>query len=85
MHTRHEELFRWLAATFPGSRLYGPYTHGGRSYYQWMARGRVLRSVVVPLVAAHLPFLDSHVAGRFRKMCERYGLPLPGMVDHEQT
>ena len=24
---------------FPDPRLYGPYHHGGRSYYQWMARG----------------------------------------------
>ena len=23
----------------PETRLYGPYNHGGRSYYQWMARG----------------------------------------------
>ena len=42
MHTRHEALFRWLMQRFPRSRLYGPYHHGGRSYYQWMARGRVL-------------------------------------------
>ena len=25
MHIRHEGLFRWLEATFPGGRLYGPY------------------------------------------------------------
>jgi hypothetical protein len=74
MHTRHEGLFRWLETTFPGSKLYGPYTHGGRSYYQWMARGPVLREVIVPLVAAYLPQLDGHVAARFRSMCERYGL-----------
>jgi hypothetical protein len=77
MHTRHEQLFRWLEATFPGSKLYGPYTHGGRSYYQWMARGRVLRELIVPLVAAHLPYLDNYVAERFRRMCERYRLGTP--------
>jgi hypothetical protein len=32
MHTRHEHLFRWLVTAVPGSRLYGPYHHGGRSY-----------------------------------------------------
>ncbi len=34
MHVRHEGVFRWLQALFPRSRLYGPYHHGGRSYYQ---------------------------------------------------
>jgi len=38
MHVRHEKLFRWLQSTFPETRLYGPYNHGGRSYFQWMAR-----------------------------------------------
>ena len=42
MHVRHEALFDWLVARFPRSRLYGPYGHGGRSYYQWMARGPAL-------------------------------------------
>jgi hypothetical protein len=74
MHTRHARLFHWLEDTFPGSRLYGPYNHGGRSYYQWMARGTALRDVVGPLIAANLEMLDDYVAGRFREMCERYGL-----------
>ena len=39
MHVRHEALFGWLMDRFPETRLYGPYHHGGRSYYQWMARG----------------------------------------------
>src|SRR3712207_8630545 len=38
MHVRHEALFHWLMQRFPRTRLYGPYHHGGRSYYQWMAR-----------------------------------------------
>ena len=42
MHTRHEALFQWLMQRFPDTRLYGPYNHGGRSYYQWMARGTAL-------------------------------------------
>jgi hypothetical protein len=74
MHVRHEKLFRWLTATFPEGRLYGPYHHGGRHYYQWMARGAFLRDTLVPLVAAHEPLLDDYVAGRFRRMCDRYGL-----------
>jgi hypothetical protein len=74
MHVRHEQTFRWLMRLFPESKLYGPYRHGGRHYYQWMARGRVLKDSVVPLIAAHIDQLDDHVAGRFRSMCERYGL-----------
>ena len=74
MHTRHEKLFRWLETTFPGGRLYGPYHHGGRDYYQWMARGPFLRETLVPLVAAHAHLLDDYVARRFSEMCERYGL-----------
>ena len=74
MHVRHEKLFRWLQRTFPGGRLYGPYHHGGRYYYQWMARGEFLRRMLVPLVSDHLPRLDDYAAERFRSMCERYGL-----------
>jgi hypothetical protein len=74
MHTRHRRLFEWLLATFPGGRLYGPYTHGGRSYYQWMARGRFLTDELVPLIAAHMPGLDTYATERFERMCRRYGL-----------
>lgn len=72
MHVRHEGLFRWLERALPGSKLYGPYHHGGREYYQWMVRGAVLRNELAPLVAAHIDLLDDHVAGRFRTMCEQY-------------
>jgi hypothetical protein len=78
MHVRHEKLFRWLQATFPDGRLYGPYHHGGRDYFQWMARGTFLRETLVPLVAAHADLLDDYVSGRFRRMCERYGLDMSG-------
>ena len=54
MHVRHEALFRWLVERFPETRLYGPYHHGGRSYYQWMARGRTLVDDVLPLLEAEL-------------------------------
>jgi hypothetical protein len=74
MHVRHEKLFRWLESTYPGGRLYGPYHHGGRAYFQWMARGEFLRDVLVPLLASRREFMDEHVAGRFDDMCARYGL-----------
>jgi hypothetical protein len=73
MHVRHEALFRWLMERFPETRLYGPYHHGGRSYYQWMARGRALVRDVLPLLERELwPVLDGHAAERFDRMCERY-------------
>ena len=50
MHTDHEALFEWLVARFPESRLYGPYDHCGRRYYQWMARGAVLRDQLLPIL-----------------------------------
>jgi hypothetical protein len=77
MHVRHEKMFRWLVDTFPQSRLYGPYHHGGRHYFQWMARGRFLRETIVPLVAAHRDLLDDYVQERFRAMCDRYGIAVP--------
>ena len=77
MHTRHERLFRWLQRAFPGGRLYGPYHHGGRDYYQWMARGEYLRRTLVPLIAGRLDELDSYAAGRFATMCENYAIELP--------
>ncbi len=73
MHVRHESLFRWLDERFPRARLYGPYHHGGRHYYQWMARGPALVEDVLPLVEAVLnDDVDSHVAGRVREMREKY-------------
>ena len=42
MHVRHEALFHWLVERFPRSKLYGPYHHGNRHYFQWMVRGRAL-------------------------------------------
>lgn len=73
MHIRHEALFRWLVNRLPDTRLYGPYTHGGRSYYQWMARGQVLVRDVLPILERELDDeLDRHAASRFRAMLERY-------------
>ena len=75
MHTRHARLFDWLLATFPGGKRYGPYHHGGRSYYQWMARGAFLRETLVPILARHLVAdLDEDAHTRFLAMRERYGV-----------
>jgi hypothetical protein len=73
MHVRHEALFRWLVDRFPRSRLYGPYTHGGRSYFQWMARGPALVHDLLPILEQRLDEdLDGHAASRVKAMCERY-------------
>lgn len=74
MHVRHEALFRWLMQRFPRCRLYGPYGHGGRSYYQWMARGPALVEDVLPVLEEALdPALDEYAAQRLREMTDRYG------------
>jgi hypothetical protein len=73
MHTDHETLFRWLEKRFPGARLYGPYHHGGRSYFQWMARGAFLRDTLVPLLDTWLtPELDTKAFDRYQAMKSRY-------------
>jgi hypothetical protein len=73
MHVRHLALFEWLQRRFPRSRLYGPYNHGGREYYQWMARGAALAEDVLPIVEAVLTDdIDAHVAGRVRQMRDSY-------------
>jgi hypothetical protein len=73
MHVRHERIFRWLQARFPSTRLYGPYHHAGRHYYQWMARGSALVDEVLPLLDLdEVTALDAHAGERLRLMCERY-------------
>lgn len=75
MHTEHEALFRWLMDRFPGSRLYGPYDHSGRSYYQWMARGPFLRTILLPLLEANLrPEHSGRAWQRYQEMRVRYRL-----------
>jgi hypothetical protein len=72
-HVRHESLMRWLVARFPRSRLYGPYHHGGRAYYQWVARGASLVEDVLPVLdALVVADLDAHAAARLRDLHERY-------------
>jgi len=73
MHVRHEALFRWLAERFPRSRLYGPYHHGNRHYFQWMVRGRALVEDLLPVLDEALdPALDAYAATRLDEMRSRY-------------
>lgn len=73
-HVRHESLMRWLVERFPRSRLYGPYHHGDRSYFQWVARGPALVEDVLPVLdELVVPELDAHAAGRLADLRERYG------------
>lgn len=73
MHVRHEALFRWIQRTFPGGKLYGPYEHGGRRYYQWMARGAFLREELVPILRRRLsPHLDAYAHRRFEAMVDGF-------------
>jgi hypothetical protein len=82
MHVRHEALFQWLADRFPDTRVYGPYNHGGRSYYQWMARGRALVRDVLPLLEEDLhEGLDAYASRRFEAMLERYA----GFIERERA
>jgi hypothetical protein len=77
MHTRHERIFQWLTRTFPDGRLYGPYNHSGRQYYQWMARGAFLRDTLIPLIDPYLSLdLDDHALGRYNDMKARYARAL---------
>ena len=73
MHVRHERILRWLQSRFPATRLYGPYHHSGRHYYQWMARGRALVDEVLPLLDPdEMSALDGHAGERLREMCDAY-------------
>ena len=73
MHIRHEALLRWLEDRIPGSRLYGPYHHGGRRYFQWMVRGSALVEELLPVLEAQIgPELDGHAHERLTAMTERY-------------
>lgn len=84
MHARHEAMFRWLERTFPGGRLYGPYEHGGRRYYQWMVRGAYLRDVIFPLLERHVsPTLDRYAFERLASMRATYARQLRRATDQE--
>jgi hypothetical protein len=86
MHVRHEALFRWLVERIPDSKLYGPYHHGGRSYYQWMARGPVLVRDLLPVLEQELDHgLDGYAAERLRTMIDRYAAFIARERDRERS
>jgi len=70
MHIRHEGLFRWLERVFPHGKLYGPYHHGDRSYYQWMVRGDALRKHLMPILEEIR--IDASAWERIEQMKQRY-------------
>jgi hypothetical protein len=75
MHVRHERVFHWLEERIPQARLYGPYHHSGRHYYQWMARGKALVADLLPILeSVDIAAIDEHVAGRIAEMCQRYAV-----------
>ena len=74
MHTRHQRLFETLLRLCPDSKLYGPYHHGGRSYFQWMLRGEALRALLPLLDSLPLEATDEHAYERFEDMKRRYHL-----------
>jgi len=75
MHTRHAQLFDWIEANFPGGKRFGPYSHGGRHYFQWMARGRYLRERLLPILTRRLtPDVDTKGAQCYQDMVAKYHL-----------
>jgi hypothetical protein len=75
MHVRHERLFDQLLRLCPGSKLYGPYHHGGRSYYQWMIRGAPLREHLLPILdRVPIDTIDEHAFTRYQDMKRKYAL-----------
>jgi hypothetical protein len=79
MHARHQPLLARLVEWIPGSRLYGPYHHGGRHYLQWMARGAALDTLLAEIATMPLSIadLDPHVGDRFARMLQTYRLRDP--------
>ncbi|MGQ0644948.1 MAG: hypothetical protein ACT4O3_05605 [Elusimicrobiota bacterium] len=80
MHVRHELVFRWLQSKIPAGRLYGPYHHAERHYFQWMLRGEGLKKFYHKyLKHMYVQHLDRHVFERIALMEKRYanklGLP----------
>ena len=75
MHIRHEPIFHWLKQRFPYAKLYGPYCHNGRNYFQLMWRGTQLQYGLMPwLEATNWAEIDPHSYGRYLAMKERYKL-----------
>lgn len=72
MHSRHKRLFELLRRIVPGSKVYGPYSHGGRNYYQWMVRGEPLRRMMEWIESTPLNEIDEYAWQRYQEMKRRY-------------
>ncbi|MCW5940649.1 MAG: hypothetical protein KIS66_00360 [Fimbriimonadaceae bacterium] len=72
MHVRREPLLLWMLARFPEARLYGPYTHAGRHFYQLMFRGPALRDLLALLRQTDWERIDPHSHARAKEMAARY-------------
>ena len=72
MHTSHEPLLIKLCELFPGSQVYGPYSHGERTYLQWMLRGDELAKVVNQGIFEDLKEWDMPSYERYRAMVDGY-------------
>jgi hypothetical protein len=73
MGIRHENFMRWVHSVCPGSKLYGPYDHGGREYFLLHIRGQALADLLID-VADEVTALDSHAGARLARMRELYGV-----------
>jgi hypothetical protein len=73
LHVRHEQLLRYVMTICAGGRLYGPYHHGDRHYFQLMYRGKALRDALIPLLD-DLPWaqIDPDSFERYTAMKSRY-------------
>jgi hypothetical protein len=81
LHVRHEPLLRYVMGICAGGRLYGPYHHGGRHYFQLMYRGKALRDALVPLLdALPWPEIDPDSFQRYAAMKARYAKFLSGAI-----
>jgi hypothetical protein len=72
MHVRHQKSLAWCLRMIPGSKLYGPYHHGGRHYMQWMTRGKALRQVLLPLLLKNFHTFDDQIQYRISRMIEEH-------------
>jgi hypothetical protein len=72
MHTKHEQLLIKLTQLIEGSQIYGPYSHSGREYLQWMLRGDELAKVVNAEVFEGLKEWDEPSYQRYREMVDTY-------------
>src|SRR3989338_10767640 len=72
MHVRHARLLAWMINVVPGSKLYGPYKHDGRNYFQWMVRGAPLKELVERFKHTTFEYLDPYSYERFQKMLKNY-------------